>query len=95
MIRLSLNLGAEQMVGPGDVVGFIANTANITRNSIGAIHILPRRTMVDIAEPDVDAVLRLNGMRFKGRKLAIAPAGEIGVPATAGPRRRPARLDPE
>ncbi|MCA1660473.1 MAG: DEAD/DEAH box helicase, partial [Verrucomicrobiaceae bacterium] len=79
MVRLSLNLGGEQMVGPGDVVGFIANTANITRGSIGAIHILPRRTMVDIAEAEVEAVLRLNGMRFKGRKLAIAPAERMGA----------------
>jgi ATP-dependent RNA helicase DeaD len=95
MVRLALNVGGEQMVGPGDVVGFIANTSNITRNSIGAIHILPRRTMVDIAENDVDAVLKLNGMRFKGRKLAIAPAEEFGGPAPIPQRRRPARLDPE
>ena len=99
MVRLALNVGGEQMIGPGDVVGFIVNAANLPRESIGAIHVLPQRTLVDIAERDVETVLGLSGTRFKGRKVGIGPADAPAPPEfRAAPpvrRRSPARLDPE
>ena len=74
MVRLSMNLGFEDSLEPKDVVGFIANEARLDRTSIGAIRILDRQTLVDISERDVEAVMQLNGMRLKGRKLLMAPA---------------------
>nr|MDQ3624561.1 DbpA RNA binding domain-containing protein [Verrucomicrobiota bacterium] len=75
MVRLSLNLGRTQRVNPGDIVGFVTATAKISREAIGAIHVLPSHTLVDIAEESAAIVLELNGMQFKGRKLRLTPAG--------------------
>ncbi len=75
MIRLSLNLGREHQIGPGDVVGVILGAVKIPKESIGAIHLMPKQTLVDVAEDHAARVLeKLNGIKFKGRKLAIQPA---------------------
>jgi len=74
MVRLAFNIGEEHRIKPGDIVGFLTAMTKSGREAIGAIHILPRNTLVDVAEPAVPAVLRLNNMRLKGRKLVIAPA---------------------
>ncbi len=71
MTRLTLNLGHENNLGPGDVVGFIANSANLDRTAIGAINIMGRQSFVDVATDKVNEVLSLSGQRLKGKKLLI------------------------
>ena len=64
----------EQAVIVG-LVGVIAGTARLTREAIGAIHIQPKQTYVDVAGEHVKLVLKkLNGISFKGRKLVVAQA---------------------
>jgi len=76
MTRLVMNVGKSGRIGPGDVVGLIANLAMLAREDIGAIRLLDRETYVDVADDRVPAVLkRLAGINFKGRKLAIRVAG--------------------
>ena len=76
MLRLALNVGSEQEIGPGDIVGVVLGVAKIEKADLGAINVAPRETLVDIAEPKADLVLKkLNGIRFKGRKLAARIAG--------------------
>jgi len=76
MTRLVMNVGKSGRIGPGDVVGLIANLAMLAREDIGAIRLLDRETYVDVADDCVPAVLkRLAGINFKGRKLAIRVAG--------------------
>ncbi len=76
MTRLVLNAGKIGNVGPGDVVGVIAGLAGLSRESIGAIRVLPQQTFVDVSDDCVDQVLKkLKGIKFKGRKLVIERAG--------------------
>jgi len=61
MTRLRLNVGKAQGVRPGDVVGAIAYRANIPGSVIGAIHIQPHETLVDIPDHLAAQVLAQSG----------------------------------
>ena len=72
MVRLAFNVGREHAVQPGDFVGVIAGVTAIPKGEIGAIHLQPTKTLVDVAEARVALLLKkLNGIQFKGRKLAV------------------------
>ncbi len=75
MTRLVMSLGRKVGLGPGDVVGVIANLADVSRENIGAIQVRDQETFVDVADACVSVVLKkLKGIKLKGRKLTIAPA---------------------
>jgi len=75
MQRLVMNIGRDHNIGPGDVVGVILGAVKIEKGCVGAIHLQPRQTFVDVAEQHAALVLKkLNGIQFKGRKLSISPA---------------------
>lgn len=77
MVRLAFNVGRAHQVQPGDFVGVIAGVTAIPKGEIGAIHLQATKTLVDIAEPRVELVLKkLNGIQFKGRKLAVRLASD-------------------
>ncbi|MBA3544777.1 MAG: DEAD/DEAH box helicase [Chthoniobacterales bacterium] len=77
MVRLAFNVGRAHAVQPGDFVGVIAGVTAIPKGEIGAIHLQATKTLVDVAEPRVALVLKkLNGIQFKGRKLAVRLAGK-------------------
>jgi ATP-dependent RNA helicase DeaD len=77
MVRLAMNSGADQMVRPADVVGFILNESELPREALGAIHILPAMTLFDVREENAKPlVTALRGKRFKGRKLVVGLAAE-------------------
>jgi len=72
MVRLAFNVGRAHSVLPGDFVGVIAGVTAIPKGEIGAIHLQATKTLVDVAEPRVELVLKkLNGIQFKGRKLLV------------------------
>ncbi len=78
MVRLALNIGKAKHIQPGDVVGVIAGGAKVPREAIGAIKLLPKISLVDVAEEHAGTVLRkLNGIRFKGHHLSVTPAAEM------------------
>ncbi len=80
MVRLVFNLGEKHEVRPGDFVGVVAGVTRLGKEVVGAIHILQRQSLVDIAEQHVSEVIqKLNGIRFKGRKLMVE------LPAAAEP----------
>jgi ATP-dependent RNA helicase DeaD len=82
MVRLAFNAGRAHGVQPGDFVGVIAGVTAIPKGEIGAIHLEATKTLVDVAEPRVNLVLKkLNGIQFKGRKLAVRIAAK-GAKAT-------------
>jgi ATP-dependent RNA helicase DeaD len=85
MVRLAFNVGRAHAVQPGDFVGVIAGVTAIPKGEIGAIHLQATKTLVDIAERRVDLVLKkLNGIQFKGRKLAVRLASEGARKRKAG-----------
>ena len=75
MVRLAFNLGNEQGVAPGDFVGVIAGTTRLPKEVVGRIDIGDRQTFVDVSDESATFILKkLNGIRFKGHKLAVAVA---------------------
>ncbi len=69
--------------------------ADLPRDAVGAIRIQPRHSFVEVATEHAEQALqKLNGIRFKGRKLIVVPASSAaagdeddGTPAR--PRSRP------
>lgn len=77
MTRLALNVGREHGIEPGDVVGVIAGVSRLPREIIGAIRLQPQETWVDVATEHVETVIgKLNGIKFKGHRLAASLAVE-------------------
>ena len=84
MTRLFIGAGRMSGVRPGDIVGAIANEANVSSRQIGAIDISDRFTLAEVdsavAQQVIDA---LQGVRFKGRPITVkldqgAPREERG-----------------
>ncbi len=77
MTRLFLNIGRAQGIRPQDIVGAIANEANIPGRSIGAIDILDASTFVDVPTASVDVVLQaMSTIRMKGRPVTAEVSNE-------------------
>ena len=75
MVRLAFNIGHAHQITPGDFVGVIAGVTRLPKEVVGRIEILDKQALVDVAEDSANAVLKkLNGIKFKGRKLAVTVA---------------------
>ncbi len=76
MVRLLIDVGRDDGIGPGDVVGTIAGRAGIPGKAIGAIHIMKRETYVDVMEAHVDRVLKNmgSGAAVRGREVTVRRA---------------------
>jgi ATP-dependent RNA helicase DeaD len=75
MTRLYLSIGHEDNVRPGDIVGAIANEADIPGRSIGAIEIYDRFSLVDVPSNHADGVLKaLNTTRIRNQKVTASLA---------------------
>ena len=72
MARLFVNLGRKQRIAPKDLVGAIANEANIPGKSIGAINIYDEFSFVEVPKGEVEAIIAaLKGRMMKGKKLLV------------------------
>jgi len=75
MLRLALNVGREHRIGPADIVGVMVNLGKLPKAAVGAIHLFPRQSFVDVSDEFANRVMKkLNGIRFKGYELAIGRA---------------------
>jgi ATP-dependent RNA helicase DeaD len=88
MTRLFVNAGRNQSIRPQDIVGAIANEANIPGKSIGAIDILDTYTFVDVPTEFVDRVIpALQRSGVKGRPVNVEIANpEAGPPSRSSNR---------
>jgi ATP-dependent RNA helicase DeaD len=90
-VRLSMNVGKEDGIRPGDIVGSIANEAGISGKDIGPIDIRDNISYVTIPARYADLVIEKTARaKFRGRNvnLQIATGGEDDRPA---PRKPPFR----
>ena len=72
MARLYVGAGHEAGIRPGDLVGAIANEANVHSNDIGSIEIEERFSIVDVPESLATRIIDLLGRaRIKGRKVPV------------------------
>ncbi|MBI3283508.1 MAG: DEAD/DEAH box helicase [Burkholderiales bacterium] len=86
-------VGHEHGVKPGNIVGAIANEANIESKYIGRIDIYDDYTILDLPDDlPSDMLEHLKGVRVAGQFLRIS-AERAGVPAASAPRAAP-RAEP-
>jgi len=86
MVRLFIGAGSRAGVRPGDIVGAIANEADVPGKAIGAIDIYDRFTFVELPAQYRDQVLqRMARATLRGRPMEIrvatpesSPRGEKG-----------------
>jgi ATP-dependent RNA helicase DeaD len=85
MTRLFLDVGREDGVRPADIVGAIANEADIPGRSIGAIELYDRFAFVDVPSNLAKHVLNaLSQTRIRSRKLSAT----LARPAQDKPRKK-------
>jgi ATP-dependent RNA helicase DeaD len=83
-VRLFIDVGLRNGVRPGDIVGAIANEADVPGNAIGAIDIFDDFTMVDVPARYRDQVLQgMAGARVRNRETSIRLATEQDAAARA------------
>lgn len=85
-VRMSIAIGRREGIRPADIVGSIANEADVPGREIGPIEIQDDITYVGIPERYVETVIaKVGKKRFRGKALNIrvAPMRE------EAPRRRP------
>jgi ATP-dependent RNA helicase DeaD len=71
MTRLYIDIGREDGVRPADLVGAIANEANIPGRSIGAIELFDHFSLVDVPSGQSKQVIHaLKGTRIRNRKVS-------------------------
>ncbi len=79
MVRLFIDVGRQHRVNPGDIVGAIANEADIPGKAIGAIDVNDRFTLVDIPSQFVEKVLtkmQNSRLRKQSMNVRLASTGE-------------------
>ncbi len=75
MERYRLEVGYDDNISPGNIVGAIANEANIDSKSIGRIDIQDDHTLVDLPRNlPADVLHLIRKARVAGRPLDITPA---------------------
>lgn len=80
MTRLYLSLGRRDGVRPMDVVGAIANEAQIPGKTIGQIEITDTHTLVEVPEPVAERVIRALGRtRLRGKAFTVDLAQPVKV----------------
>jgi ATP-dependent RNA helicase DeaD len=81
MTTLFFNVGRKQLVTTAEIVGKIAGVTRLPASVVGVIDIRQRHTLVDVASPDADLILKkLNGIRIRGNLLKVS----LAVPEAAG-----------
>ena len=72
MTRLFLQIGRQDGIRPGDIVGAIANEAGVPGNAIGAIDIMDKSTFVEVPEAAAPKVIEaLNKTKIRGKKIFV------------------------
>ena len=88
-VRLSMAVGKRDGIRPADIVGSIANEADIPGRDIGPIDIRDDITYVGIPEHFVEKVIdKVGHAKFRGKKVNIRVAGNEPPPVS---RPRPDR----
>jgi ATP-dependent RNA helicase DeaD len=72
MTRIWIGVGRTSRIGPGDLVGAIANEARINSREIGAIDIADNFSIVEInSAVSADVIKALRGKKIRGAKISV------------------------
>jgi ATP-dependent RNA helicase DeaD len=98
MATYRIEVGYEDGVKPGNIVGAIANEGGVDSKHIGRIEIFEDYTVLDMpADLPAETLQLLTGVRVAGRMLRIRRDGEAAPEAAAAaeaPARKPAERKP-
>ncbi|NLO10555.1 MAG: DEAD/DEAH box helicase [Clostridiales bacterium] len=75
MVRLFINLGKNQKIRPGDILGAIAGETGMPGKLIGTIDMYDKYTFVEVPrEHASDVIQTMKSAKIKGKSLNIEPA---------------------
>ena len=78
MIRLFINIGKNQHVKPGDILGAIAGESGISGRLVGAIDICDSYSFVDVDRKNADKVMRaMKNAKVRGLSVHMEKANGI------------------
>jgi len=77
MVRLFINIGKNQKVRPGDILGAIAGESGIPGRLVGTIDMYDKYTFVEVPEDRARDVLdAMKNVRIKGKSISVEPANK-------------------
>lgn len=72
MARLFINIGKNQNVKPGDILGAIAGESGMPGKMVGSIDMYDKYTFVEVPREQADVVLQaMKDVRIKGKNLSL------------------------
>ena len=75
MIAVALNVGRDDGVRPGDLVGAFANEGGLTGGDIGRIDILPRMSVIEVPADRIEEVAdAMRQTTIRGRRIEMRSA---------------------
>lgn len=75
MARLFINVGKNQAVRPGDILGAIAGESGMPGNMVGSIDMFDKYTFVEVPREQADAVLdAMKNVKIKGKNIHMEKA---------------------
>lgn len=75
MTRLFVNLGKNQNVKPGDILGAIAGESGMPGRLVGSIDMYDKYTFVEVPKEQADIVLQaMNNAKIKGKNVHVEKA---------------------
>ena len=79
MARLFINIGKNQNVRPGDILGAIAGESGILGRMVGSIDMYDKYTFVEVPEENAESVLKaMKNAKIKGKNIRMEVAGSKG-----------------
>ena len=79
MARLFINIGKNQNVRPGDILGAIAGESGIPGRMVGSIDMYDKYTFVEVPEENAESVLKaMKNAKIKGKNISMEVAGSKG-----------------
>ena len=77
MVRLFINLGKNQRVRPGDILGAIAGETGMPGKLIGSIDMFDKYTFVEVPREYASDVIKImKESKIKGKSINIEPASK-------------------
>lgn len=75
MARLFVNIGKNQNIRPGDILGAVAGESGISGKMVGSIDMYDNYTFVEVPREYADAVLRaMKDVKIKGKNVHVEKA---------------------
>ncbi len=79
MARLFINIGKNQNVKPGDILGAIAGESGMPGKMVGSIDMYDKYTFVEVPRESADAVLKaMKDVKIKGKNIHMEKANGKG-----------------